>query len=226
MRCVLVFALAAFLAASEDGYQTFDPLGILGVRMAPPGLPAQHRNHTPPDLGVEIVRIHPDTPAAAMGLQEQDLIISINGGPITMMQDVRQEIGFAGVGGDVTIEYLRDGIRQIAEGTVGAWPDDIPVVPLDDAAEQAFRTWQAQRRQRLEQGVSGLAQRLNDLEQRRTQRSGDLLADEQVAVLQRLPGFRLRLRVVENPPLGGPPADHAVAWDARILIGTTPPLVH
>lgn len=222
MRIVVLLALAALVAASEDGYQPFDHQAMLGVRMAPPSAAIQLLHHTPPELGVEVLRIHRDSPAQQMQLQPGDLIIRINGGDITMMSDLRHEVGLAGVGGAVTVEYLREGELQEVTGTIAAWPDDIPKATLDDEAERAFREWQARRHQRLTAAVAGWDQRLTALEQR----SPELVPPHQAALLQQLPAFRLRLRVEHRSDGTGPLADHPVAWDARVLIGSTTPDRH
>lgn len=222
MRNLFLFALVALVAANAEGYEVFDHQAMLGVRMAPPSAAIQMVHHTPPELGVEVLRIHPDSPAQQMQLQPGDLIIRINGGDITMMSDLRHEVGLTGVGGTVTVEYLRAGELQEVQGTVGAWPDDIPKAALDDEAERAYRDWQSRRHQRLSHAVERWDQRLAAVEAWRQDRSSELVPPDQAALLQQLPAFELRLRVEHRTELTGPLADHPVAWDARVLIGSSP----
>jgi hypothetical protein len=158
-----------------------------------------------------------------MGVQVGDLILSVNGAPIGMMGDLRNEVQLAGVGGEVVVELLRDGKPQTLTGTVQPWPEHIPFEPLDTAAEERFRAWQGERWDRIDQATQALSDRLDALERQPWVADGGRpsLGAKQVAALQRLPAFRLRLQAVhDSADRRTRTVERHVSWDARVLIGT------
>ncbi|MCX8040276.1 MAG: PDZ domain-containing protein [Planctomycetota bacterium] len=233
MRSVLLVLLAALLLATDSDYQPFDARAMLGVTMTPPSPAAQAANGTEPDVGVEVQRIYPGSTAERMGLQPGDLIIAVNGSPVSSMTDLRNEIALAGVGGQATVEILRQGRRQRLTETLDAWPPHIPFEPIDDAAERRFREWQARRHERTQQAVNELRRRVEDLERRLAPPPaeaaplslGAALAQPASRALRALPPFRLRWQV-ELAQRGTPAAaDGRLRWQARCLLGAPPPQV-
>ena len=231
MRFLLPLALVAALAASESDIVEFDTRAMLGVNMTPPSSSTQAANGTNPDVGVEAQTIYPGTAAERMGIQPGDLITGINGGQISSMNDLRNEVALTGVGGQATVEVLRGGQKMVLSDRLNEWPKNIPYQPIDEAAERRFRDWQARRLDRTQQAVTSLSKQVEDIERaQRTpaQRNGPVspvaaLAMPAGEALAAMPAFRLRLHEsFDAVDAGSTPASLSVAWDARVLIGTEP----
>ncbi len=76
------------------------------------------RDHTPvleeglglgAEQGALIMQIAPDSPAARAGLQVSDLVVAIEGQPVASSRDLRNAVGLAGVGRELTLSVIRDG---------------------------------------------------------------------------------------------------------------------
>lgn len=234
MRLLVPLLCAAVLAAGESEYQQFDQDAMLGVKMTPPSAATQAANGINPDTGVEAQGIYPGTAAEEMGLKTGDVITSINGSPIGSMTDLRNEVSLIGVGGQATVEVLRNGEKLSLSNELGSWPKSIAREPIDEAAERRFRDWQARRLDRTQQAVANLRKQVEDIERAGNagRDGGPLSPAEAMALpaseaLAALPAFRLRLRLAEDAvDAGRIAADRAVAWDARVLLGTPAPTIH
>jgi membrane-associated protease RseP (regulator of RpoE activity) len=232
MRLLLPLICAAAMVAGESDYQQFDQDPMLGVNMTPPSAASQAANGINPDTGVEAQSVYPGTAAESMGITSGDVITSINGSPISSMNDLRNEVSLIGVGGTATVEVLRNGQKVSMTNTIGAWPKNIPREPIDAAAERRFRDWQARRLDRTQQAVTNLRKQVEDIERRanseRQAHQGlspvqamQLPASE---ALELMPAFHVTVHLAhdalnasEAEP-GTPNRD--VSWDARVLIGT------
>lgn len=229
MRAVLLLTLAALMAAGDQDYAMLDQRAMLGVHMSPPSPATQYVNRTTPDIGVEVLQIYHDTAAERMGIEVGDLIVTVNGGEIGMMGDLRNEVALTGVGGEVTVEILRDGKMQTLSDTLSEWPEHIPQEPLDVEAERRFREWQEERWQRLSDTADDFARRIATLEAQPWANSGqrEPLGAKQMEALRQLPAFRLRVRTSYDAPDRRPTTgERRVAWDARVLLGTPAPPIH
>ena len=229
MRASLLLVLAATLAASDQGYETLDARAMLGVHMSPPSPATQFENGTTPQVGVEALYIYQGTAAANMGIAVGDLILTVNGGEIGMMNDLRHEVALTGVGGEVTVEILRDGKKLTLTDTIGKWPEHIPFQPLDEDAERRFRAWQDERWNLIDAAANQLAEKIGTIEQQPWAKDGqrEPLAPRQIAALQRLPAFRLRLRAAhDSSDRRRVHHQRQVAWDARVLLGTSAPDIY
>jgi membrane-associated protease RseP (regulator of RpoE activity) len=225
MPFLVLLLLAAALAAEGQDYQVLETPVMLGVHMSPPSPATQYINHTSPDVGVEVLHIYQGTAAERINLKIGDVIVAINGGDIGLMDDVRNEVTLAGVGGEVKVDILRDGKKITLSGTVSEWPKHIPHEPLDTEAEQRFRKWQEQRWQRIINTADHLSARIVALEEKPWAKNNerDLVSPEQVAVLRQIPAFRLRLNLdYDSSDRRKKIQARDVAWDARVLIGTVP----
>jgi hypothetical protein len=222
----MLLALVAVAVAGDHDYASLDQRAMLGVHMSPPSPATQYINRTTPEVGVEVLQIYRDTAAERMGIEVGDLILTVNGGEIGMMGDLRNEVALTGVGGEVTVELLRDGRRMTMSETLGEWPEHIPQEPLDVEAERRFRAWQEERWQRLGDTADRFAGRIAVLEEQPWAAAGqrDPLGPEQVEALRRLPAFRLRLHTsYDTPDRRRDVGERRVAWEARVLIGTPAP---
>lgn len=79
-------------------------LGVLLATLAPAGAQA---DHLPPDSGVLVERVFPDSPASAAGIKNDDIILNIDGKPIGDKRDVIEAIQQTHVGDTCTIHLFR-----------------------------------------------------------------------------------------------------------------------
>ena len=91
---------------------------VLGVTVSdvPPVLRTQLGMK--PDEGVVVEEVLPDTPASRMGLLRHDVLLSVNGIPVSTVEDLRAAVGAVKEGGALRIGLLRgakpldlDGVR-------------------------------------------------------------------------------------------------------------------
>lgn len=79
-------------------------------------------------LGLERARgfvlgtVVPDSPADIAGLMTGDVVLSLNGNPITSYTDFRMEIGNSSPGSEITLGILRNGERMSIEVELGERP--------------------------------------------------------------------------------------------------------
>ena len=98
--------------------------GYLGVGLQPLDENIAESLGLPKDTG-EIVRsVQPGDPAAKAGIQQGDVIVSVNRQPVTPDQTVSYIIANTAVGSRVPVELIRDGRRQTVTVTVGQRPTE------------------------------------------------------------------------------------------------------
>ncbi|WP_082628234.1 Do family serine endopeptidase [Pseudohongiella spirulinae] len=85
------------------------------------------RDHTPAleqglqlgaDSGALITQVAPDSAAERAGLQVSDLVVAVDGQAIESSRDLRNIVGLAGVGRELTLSIYRDGRRQEVEAFI------------------------------------------------------------------------------------------------------------
>ncbi len=116
--------------------------------------------------GVLISTVNAGTPAAKAGLQENDIILLVDGRTVNSVSDLRNTISLSGVGHDAKLLTLRDGKERQVTVTLGELPEDpTAAAPTKDESEGAdgidgviVRELTAPLRQRLRlaEGVEGL----------------------------------------------------------------------
>lgn len=93
-------------------------LGVLGGSLTP-ALAKSIREQTNVELAVErgafITRVLPDTPAAAAGLAQGDIITAVDGQEIAGMRELSDAVQRAGFGGTLQLAYYRGSARQQVE---------------------------------------------------------------------------------------------------------------
>ena len=127
--------------------------GYLGVGLQPFDENIAESLGLPKDSG-EIVRsVQPGDPAARAGIQQGDVIVSVNRQPVTPDQTVSYIIANTTVGSRVPVELIRDGRRQTVTVTVGQRPTEEALAAIagggaddGDVAGTAGRWWRRSRR--------------------------------------------------------------------------------
>ena len=154
--CALALILAS-VASAADGYQAGAQQPMLGVEMSPPPSNVQVEQGLSANQGTYVRQVFNETAAAAMGIKPGDVIMSVNGQPISSMTDLRNEVGAQTVGEPVAVVVRRNGQDVALQSTLREWPKSIPREPIDAAAEQRFRDWQQRRLARNRGDVQDLA---------------------------------------------------------------------
>src|SRR5690606_5210079 len=70
------------------------------------------------DRGALVTLVEPGSAAAAAGVREGDVIIELDGAPVTGSSDLANKVGLVRAGTEVEIVLLRDGRRQTIQATV------------------------------------------------------------------------------------------------------------
>ncbi len=73
--------------------------------------------------GVLVSSVEEDTPAAAAGLAEGDIVLSIDGQRVDSVSKLRNLISLSGVDSKVAVEILRDGKEKTLDVVLGQLPD-------------------------------------------------------------------------------------------------------
>jgi serine protease Do len=96
----------------EDGQLTLTPGGYLGVRLGTPSDKSDKK-------GAYVESVEPGGPAASAGLQNGDLIVSVDGKAVSSNEDLRRVLRDMEGGAKVTVEVLRKGDRKRLDATLG-----------------------------------------------------------------------------------------------------------
>ncbi len=84
--------------------------------------------------GVLVSTVNEGTPAAKAGLQENDVILLVDGQAVNSISDLRNTISLSGVGHDAQLQILRDGRERQVTVTLGELPED-PTVAAETRDE-------------------------------------------------------------------------------------------
>ncbi len=97
--------------------------GYLGVGLQPVRLPEALRRqiHGSPEVGLIVVNVEPDGPAARAGLLIGDVLITLDGSPVSETDDVQVVLGQR-VGSTITAALIRAGAPKDVSVTVGERP--------------------------------------------------------------------------------------------------------
>ena len=75
--------------------------------------------------GVLVPAITEDAPADKAGIEENDVILSVDGKTVNTVSELRNTISLAGVGTEVKLRVLRDGRERDVEVKLGEMPEDL-----------------------------------------------------------------------------------------------------
>jgi S1-C subfamily serine protease len=81
----------------------------LGIAGGPRPLPPRLARKLGRDSGVEVVQVVDDSPAAAAGLRPEDLIVELDGKPVTDVGDIQRLMVVEKIGAAVAVRLLREG---------------------------------------------------------------------------------------------------------------------
>ncbi len=98
--------------------------GFLGVGLQPVRLPESLRRTlaAAPEIGLIVVSVHPDGPAAKSGLLLGDVLVTLDDTPVGAPEDVQAVVGARSVGSTITATILRAGAPAEVRITVGERP--------------------------------------------------------------------------------------------------------
>lgn len=215
MRSLALLLPLALFAADEDyvANSSQNKRPMLGVEMSPVTNAVQDREGIDAHTGVQVQSTYSGTAAEAMGIRKDDVILGINGQPISSMTDLRNEVGLTVPGDRMEVQVSRNGQIVTMASDVKPWPEQIPYEKLDAAAEKRFRDWQDRRQQRLADEV---ARAERDAERLRRQLSGE--EDPSARPAGRTdPGLELAFRFSYGIDAARLPVGEAEAIDAAGL---------
>ena len=75
------------------------------------------------DSGIEVIKVDDNSPASRAGLKENDVVLQVNGRPVTDHEQFQTTIGETQPGTKVNLTIWRDGARQTVAATLAARPD-------------------------------------------------------------------------------------------------------
>lgn len=111
----LLIALAAPALGSTTRLPAHDPLprrAFLGASVSPVSAKTRTRQHLADSSGVEIAKVLPGSSAAAAALQAGDVIVTVDGTPVTTPQAFTQTVGRKKGSQSIDLVYWRDGTRR------------------------------------------------------------------------------------------------------------------
>ncbi len=135
----------------KEGSITRGWLG-LGVQDLTPTL-AEALGGLPVHEGAIVVSADEGTPAAKAGLQPDDVIVALDGKPITSAGSLTRTVGMMPPGTQVTLTYYRNGQKQDRKVTLGTRPD------LEGLSKRERPRSQEEPHQRIGLGLSDVGPR-------------------------------------------------------------------
>lgn len=120
-RFVLLFVVLAALAGAQD---KLPRKGFFGAGFAPVTPEVRQQRKLPEGAGVLVGNVFPGTTAEKGGIKAQDVILAINGKPVTSPGDVGSFVTTNPPGTNFEVTVNRDGKEEKLKLTVAAKPND------------------------------------------------------------------------------------------------------
>jgi S1-C subfamily serine protease len=93
--------------------------GVLGIRVQDLTPDLAQALGVDADQGAVIAQVAPNSNAAKAGLESGDVVIEVNGEPVTGANDLANRIGVLQIGDEVELTIVRDGETRTITATVG-----------------------------------------------------------------------------------------------------------
>jgi len=136
-KTILILCLAALPGFAQTGFaQTRVPqrphsatlhragsLGYLGVGVVDLTDERVKALKLKDDSGVEVKRVDENSPASKAGLKENDVVLEVNGKPMTDIEQFQMTIGEVQPGMKVNLTIWRDGAKKSVAATLAERPD-------------------------------------------------------------------------------------------------------
>jgi hypothetical protein len=181
-RSVIFFScVLGLLSAPMHLLQGSDPRGIggrgpaiatLGISHSIPG-PEYFDMGLDPSLGREIQGVHPGSTAEVMGVRPGDVIIGINGIPVTDGMSMRYELINSENGDPIHLTIWRDGNEIELNGNIGPGKAEWRGDDLTEVLEHE-REYRTEQRQRINEELQKLTKDQSDLRQQIDEMKRDL----------------------------------------------------
>jgi serine protease Do len=91
----------------------------------------QKMNLDPDSNGTLVVNVVKDSPAEKAGLKPYDIIVSLNGSPITSFSQLRTKLAFTSPGTEIKLLIKRDGNEQTLAVKIGTFSERQPSTPTE-----------------------------------------------------------------------------------------------
>jgi len=99
--------------------------GYLGVGIQDVDKELAASFHLPDTNGALVTKVLEDTPAAKAGLAEGDFIVAVNGRKVRDVNELRNAAAAIAPGTTVTVEFYRNGEKQMRQLTLGTRPEEL-----------------------------------------------------------------------------------------------------
>jgi serine protease Do len=96
-------------------------LGVMSQQVTPAIAKAFHDDQV---AGALVSSVSPDSPAAHAGIQKGDIILAVNGQPVTDSAQLAMRISLMHPGTDVTVKVLRDGTERTLNASLAELPTE------------------------------------------------------------------------------------------------------
>lgn len=140
--------------------------GRLGVQVQPMTEALRAYFEAPRDRGVLVVKVEPESPAAAADVRVGDVVVAAGGQGVERPEDLIHVVAGAPADEKLVLEIVRDGksrrIEVVPEGRPVPWRDPQAWEEFEGHMERSFDWGRRELRRRIEQ----LERRLRELERR------------------------------------------------------------
>ncbi len=111
--------------------------GWLGVRLATVTDELAAQLGLKENTGAHVASVAKGGPAAAAGIETDDVIVKFDGQEVTAMRGLPRMVAQTAVGKSVTVEYLRKGQRRTTKVAIGRLADEDPTPPAEIGAPKS-----------------------------------------------------------------------------------------